>query len=98
VAFAFVFPADDIRGSVPGFPIDSRLTGSLAFAEHVQSDSRLTCRAVAPMACDRTALFDGLLVRYGVEQRNVELVSELDRFVANKIVEWRANCHSTDRM
>ena len=98
VAFAFFFPADDVQGSVPGFPAGSRLTGSLAFAEHVQSDSRLTCRAVAPVACDRTALIDGLLVRYGVEKRNIELVSGLDQFIANKIGEWRDNCHSTDRL
>ncbi|MBV8538570.1 MAG: hypothetical protein JO128_23425 [Alphaproteobacteria bacterium] len=98
VAFAFVFPADDVRGSIPGFPIDSRLAGSLAFAEHVRSDSRLTCRTGGPMACDRTALIDGLLVHYVVEKRNVELVSELDHFIANKIGEWRDNCHSTDRL
>ena len=98
VVFAFSFPADDVRGSIPGFPRDSRLTGSLAFAEHVQSDSRLTCRAAAPVGCDRIALIDGILVRYGVETRNVELVSGLDRFIANKIGEWRDNCHSTDRM
>ncbi len=98
VAFAFAFPGDEVRGSVPGYPADSRLAGSLAFAEHVQSDSRLTCRAAASAACDRTALIDGLLVRYSIEKRNVELVSGLDDFIANKIGEWRDNCHSMDRL
>ena len=49
-------------------------------------------------ACTRTTLIDGFLVTYEIQQANAPLTAQLDGFLRDKIADWRAGCHATDRM
>jgi len=49
-------------------------------------------------SCERTVVLDGLRVTYRFQERNAALIPEFDRFLSAKIVEWRANCHATERL
>lgn len=108
-AFSFQIDAREVQRHVPRFseesrPGDSRpasvlegLVGFVSDRERQRYPLGVTC-APGHKTCARRTLIDGFLVEYDLQAQNLALGSDLDRFLAGKIAEWRDNCHATDRL